>query len=70
MFEKYGKEELTYTLDNKNFYRFFDNAIINKEFVSEDYYFCHRWKECGGIVYLATWFTCTHWGNYGYGHKY
>ena len=67
MLETFGEENLKYILDKKYYYKFFDNMISeNKEYISEDYYFCKKWYECGGKVYLATWFECTHWGNYGY----
>lgn len=53
-------------------FRFFDNAmkmtsLVNTNvYESDDVFFCNRWRELGGKVYLYTKFQCKHWGMYGY----
>ena len=32
--------------------------------LSEDYYFCHKWRDNGGAVYAAPWVRITHAGEY------
>lgn len=45
---------------------FFRTAIVNNRYLSEDYYFCHKWREIGGDVWLFPWSQCTHYGTYGF----
>jgi glycosyltransferase involved in cell wall biosynthesis len=34
--------------------------------LSEDYYFCDKWKKLGGKVYAAPWINMIHYGDYGF----
>ncbi len=36
----------------------------NGYLLSEDYYFCEKWKEVGGTVYAAPWVRISHAGDY------
>lgn len=55
-----------YDIDDDKYFKFFDCAIHDKAYLSEDYYFCHRWRKLGGTVYAAYWTRSTHWGLHGY----
>lgn len=50
----------------KKMHAFFRTAIVDKRYLSEDYYFCHKWRECGGDVWLFPWAQTTHYGTYGF----
>jgi hypothetical protein len=45
---------------------------INDENVllSEDYYFCEKWRELGGEVWAAPWVNIIHAGDYGFSGKF
>lgn len=45
---------------------FFKTAINDNRYLSEDYYFCHKWREIGGDVWLFPWAVTTHYGAYGF----
>lgn len=52
---------------NKKIYAFFDTAMDEKNndlLLSEDFYFCKRWRDLGGKIYAAPWVHLTHSGNY------
>lgn len=61
------KERSKYVLNDNEYYRLFDIEIENGVMVSEDFWFCRRWREIGGRVYIATWAKCAHWGHHKYG---
>jgi hypothetical protein len=44
---------------------FFHCDIEGGSYLSEDYYFCHKWRELGGKVYAALWTRTVHYGNMG-----
>jgi hypothetical protein len=49
-------------------YDFF-RADVDEEtrnYLSEDYWICRKWKKVGGDVWLAPWIQLTHWGLYAY----
>lgn len=48
-------------------YNYFGTGIEDNELLSEDYYFCKRWKETGGKVWLAPWMKMQHIGDRTYG---
>lgn len=50
----------------KEMHAFFRTAIVNNRYLSEDYYFCHKWREIGGDVWLFPWAVTTHFGTYGF----
>lgn len=45
---------------------FFRTAIVDNRYLSEDYYFCHKWREMGGDVWLFPWAMTAHYGTYGF----
>lgn len=45
---------------------FFRTAIVKNRYLSEDYYFCHKWREIGGDVWLFPWAQTSHYGTYGF----
>lgn len=47
-------------------WQFFDIGIVDGVSLSEDYWFCHRWRELGGNVVLDPSIRLTHWGRFGY----
>ena len=47
-------------------FRYFDTELKDGIYLSEDYWFCDRWRQLGGKVYLYTKFRCKHWGTYAY----
>jgi hypothetical protein len=44
----------------------FDSELKRKRFLSEDWYFCQRWRELGGKVLMHTKTSCNHIGTYNY----
>ena len=58
---------IKYVLNGNEYYKIFDIQIENGELVSEDFWFCRRWREMGGKVHIATWAKCSHWGHHKYG---
>ena len=64
--DTYGSADNTGLVDlDKTHYEFFKTEIDeNKVLLSEDYYFCKKWKELGGNVYAAPWVQITHFGSY------
>jgi hypothetical protein len=54
-----------YLYQDETHHCFFDTKIENKVYLSEDYYFCNRWREIGGKIHAALWARTTHFGNLG-----
>lgn len=53
--------------DKELVFRFFDCGVSDKKiYLSEDFWFCERWKSIGGKIYAALWTKTIHWGSYGY----
>lgn len=50
----------------KEMHAFFRTAIVDNRYLSEDYYFCHKWREIGGDVWLFPWAQTAHYGTYGF----
>ena len=48
----------------KEMHAFFRTDIVNKRYLSEDYYFCHKWREIGGDVWFFPWAVTSHYGTY------
>lgn len=44
----------------------FDTAIVDSVYRSEDYYFCHIWRQHGQGVYVYELARFRHWGSHGY----
>lgn len=55
-----------YAAENTKYFRYFDTELKNGIYLSEDYWFCDRWRQLGGKVYIYTKFRCKHWGTYAY----
>ena len=51
-----------------HFWLFFDcvQCPLTKRYLSEDYAFCQRWKDCGGKIYVDITQPLTHTGIYHY----
>ena len=45
---------------------FFPVGVENDVYLSEDYYFCRKWREIGGQLWLATWIKLNHIGQYSF----
>ncbi len=65
MCERYP--ELMYFADMPNVYgepmwALFDTKIVNRRFLSEDYFFCQLWRDMGESVYVFVPFEAEHWG--------
>lgn len=50
----------------REMHAYFRTAIVDGRYLSEDYYFCHKWREIGGDVWLFPWIQTTHYGSYGF----
>ena len=50
MKDKYHNDYYYY--ENKKYFNFFDSSIVNNKYLSEDYWFCQRWKDLGGNILL------------------
>lgn len=50
----------------KRMYAFFRTEIHEKRYLSEDYYFCKKWRDMGGDVWLFPWAQTVHFGAYGF----
>jgi predicted O-methyltransferase YrrM len=44
----------------------FDTIIVDRRFLSEDYFFCKLWKDMGGTVHVYVPFEARHWGRKGF----
>jgi len=45
-------------------YALFDTMLINGHYLSEDYGFCHLWRQLGGSIYLDKSIILGHYGAY------
>jgi GT2 family glycosyltransferase len=50
-------------------YQFFESGMDEEtgEFLSEDYFFCQKWRKAGGKVYCAPWVGTVHIGTHHFG---
>lgn len=66
--ETYGNHGNTGAIDmNDKVYDFFKTEIDERGvLLSEDYYFCKKWKSLGGTVYAAPWVAISHAGDYNF----
>jgi hypothetical protein len=48
------------------FWNFFDTMIhpVSKRYLSEDFGFCHKWRQCGGEIWVDCQSKLNHVGNY------
>jgi hypothetical protein len=56
--------ELKCKYQNREMHAIFDTAIVDGEYLGEDYAFTHRWRQCGGKAFIDPDITFSH-----YGHK-
>lgn len=77
VFEKLRENEkvLSYTNNSisseffqQKMYAFFDTSVEEDEYLSEDFFFCRRWSEMGGDIWLAPWVRLGHIGKFIYGY--
>jgi hypothetical protein len=62
------KYETEKAVPDKTRWALFDCAIVDGRYLSEDYLFCHRWRELGGTVYAdVASARLGHMGSYIYG---
>lgn len=59
-------KDMTRGVRNKT-YNYFHTDVEDDELLSEDYYFCKRWREAGGKIWLAPWMKMQHIGDRTYG---
>jgi hypothetical protein len=52
------------SIGQEKIYDFFKVQNVNNELLSEDYNFCHMYREHGGTVWLAPWCELGHFGVY------
>jgi hypothetical protein len=53
-----------YMSGDEQVFDFFKVQNVNHELLSEDYHFCHVWRQSGGSVWLAPWCKIGHFGSY------
>lgn len=63
----YHRKEM---FSNEKVYDFFKVQNVNNELLSEDYNFCHMYRELGESVWLAPWCELGHFGSYLFSGQY
>ena len=58
------------TIGNEKVYDFFQVGNVDHELLSEDYFFCHKYRELGGTVWAAPWCELGHFGAYCFSGQY
>lgn len=58
------------TIGNQKVYDFFQVGNVNHELLSEDYFFCHKYREHGGTVWAAPWCELGHFGSHCFSGQY
>ena len=59
------------TIDaNDKIYDYFKVQNVNNELLSEDYNFCHMYREHGGTIWAAPWCVLGHFGSYLFSGQY
>ena len=56
--------------NQERFFDFFKVQNINNELLSEDYNFCHMYRQIGGSVWVAPWCVLGHYGAYCFSGQY
>ena len=51
-------------------YDYFQVCNVDNELLSEDYFFCHKYRELGGTVWAAPWCKLGHFGSYCFSGQY
>jgi hypothetical protein len=62
----YISDDSKFRFQKKEMHAYFRTMIVDNRYLSEDYYFCHKWRELGGDVWLFPWAQTTHYGTYGF----
>lgn len=70
VFEKLKPHVGWYMKDGEKHYDFFKVQNVNNELLSEDYNFCHMYRELGGTVWVAPWCQLGHFGAYCFNGQY
>lgn len=52
--------------DGNTVYTLFDTMVYEEQYLSEDYAFCHKWRELGGKVLLHPDVSVDHFGSYNF----
>lgn len=52
--------------ENKDVYTLFDTMVYNEKYLSEDYAFCHKWRNIGGKVLLHPEVAIDHFGSHNF----
>ena len=62
------RNDMAHMPGGKPVYRFFTESIDpeSQRLLSEDYHFCHKWRELGGKVWAAPWCKIGHFGTYNF----
>ena len=55
---------------NDKIYDYFKVQNVNNELLSEDYNFCHMYREHGGTIWAAPWCVLGHFGSYLFSGQY
>ena len=55
--------ELAFSFNDMKAHAFFDNAIVNGEYLTEDYAFTWRWLQCGGKAFFYPDMKFGHYGS-------
>jgi hypothetical protein len=53
-----------YNAKGSMYFRYFDAETKYGVYLSEDYWFCERWREMGGRIHVLTDAKTRHWGTY------
>jgi hypothetical protein len=65
VFEKLAPTTPTYSdRGGAKVHNFFSAEIVGEELLSEDFLFCHKYREIGGTVWAAPWCQVGHFGSY------
>ena len=56
--------------DGKKVYDFFQVGVKDEKMLSEDFWFCNKWRELGGTVWAAPWCELGHFGAYCFSGQY
>lgn len=70
VFDKLAPHVGWYHKEGEKVYDFFKVQNVNNELLSEDYNFCHMYREHGGTVWLAPWCELGHFGAHLFNGQY
>lgn len=76
VFERLKKHVKYYTnggttiAPGERIYNYFSAEVVDHELLSEDYHFCHLWRQEAGTVWAAPWCEIGHFGPYLFAGRY